>query len=50
MASYIKWQKKVLKQLCVWNKMTSEEKTHFENLSTEFEVDRFKRTMLNMYL
>lgn len=50
MANYIKWQKKVLKQFCVWEKMTSEEKTQFENLSTEFEVDRFKRTMLNQYL
>ncbi len=50
MASYIKWQKKVLKQFCVWGKMTDEEKAQFENLSTEFEVDRFKRTMLNQYL
>lgn len=50
MSSYIKWQKKVLKQLCIWSKMTSEEKAQFESLSTEFEVDRFKRTMLNQYL
>lgn len=50
MEKYIKHQKKVLKDLCVWEKMTSEEKTQFENLSTEFEVDKFKRTMLNMYL
>ena len=50
MASYIKWQKKLLKQFCVWEKMTAEEKAQFENLSTEFEVDRFKRTMLNQYL
>lgn len=50
MASYIKRQKKYLKHFCVWEKMTSEEKTNFENLSTEFEVDRFKRAMLNRYL
>ena len=50
MESYIKSQKKILKHLCIWSKMTTVEKTHFENLSTEFEVDRFKRTMLNQYL
>lgn len=50
MASYIKHQKKILKHLCVWEKMTEEEQTQFMNLSTEFEVDRFKRTMMNMYL
>ena len=50
MEMYLKNQKKILKQFCVWDKMTSEEKTKFENLSTEFEVDRFKRTMLKQYL
>ena len=50
MASYINYQKKILKHLCVWEKMTEKEKTKFENLSTEPEVDRFKRTMMNMYL
>lgn len=50
MASYINYQKKILKHFRVWEKMTSEEKTQFKNLSTEFEVDRFKRTMLNQYL
>ena len=50
MANYIKKQKKILKHLCIWERMTEEEKTQFENLSTEFEVDKFKRTMLNMCL
>ena len=50
MENYLKHQQKILKQFCVWDKMTSEEKTKFENLSTEFEVDRFKRTMLKQYL
>ena len=50
MASYINYQKKILKHLCVWEKMTEKEKTEFENLSTEPEVDRFKKTMMNMYL
>lgn len=50
MENYLKHQKKILKQFCVWDKMTSEEKTQFENLSTEFEVDRFKRTILIKYL
>lgn len=50
MSYYINYQKKILKHLCVWEKMTEKEKTEFENLSTEPEVDRFKRTMLNMYL
>ena len=50
MANYIKKQKKILKHLYIWERMTEEEKTQFENLSTEFEVDKFKRTMLNMYL
>lgn len=50
MASYINYQKKILKHLCVWEKMTEKEKTKFENLSTEHEVDRFKRKMMNMYL
>ena len=50
MLNYIRQQKKILKHFFVWDKMTSEEKTQFENLSTEFEVDRFKRTMLKQYL
>ena len=50
MSNYLKHQKKFLKHFCVWDKMTSEEKTQFENLSTEFEVDRFKRTILKKYL
>ena len=50
MASYIKHQKKILKHFCVWEKMTEDEKTEFESLSTESEVDRFKRKMLNLYL
>ena len=49
MANYIKFQKKVLKQFCVWEKMTSEEKTQFMNSSTEFEVDRIKRSMMDKY-
>lgn len=50
MANYIRFQKKILKHFCIWEKMTDEEKARFENLSTEFEVDRFKREMLNQYL
>ena len=50
MLNYIRQQTKILKHLYVWDKMTPAEKTQFENLSTEFEVDRFKRTMLNQYL
>ena len=50
MANYIKWQKKLLKQFCVWEKMTAEEKAEFMSCTTEVQVDRFKRTMLNRYL
>ena len=49
MANYIKYQKKVLKHLCIWGQMTSEEKTAFMNSSTEFEVDRIKRNMMDKY-
>ena len=49
MANYIKYQKKVLKELCVWGQMTSEEKTTFINSSTEFEADRIKRSMMDKY-
>ena len=48
--SYIKRQKKILKQFCVWEKMTSKEQTEFESCTTEYEVDKFKRNMLDMYL
>ena len=50
MAKYIEEQKMLLDDFCVWKQMTEEEQTAFERLSTEEEVDRFKRTMLNKYL
>lgn len=49
MAKYIKFQKKVLKDFCIWEQMTTEEKTAFMNSSTEFEVDRIKRNMMDKY-
>ena len=49
MANYIRFQKKVLKDLCVWSKMSKAEKKEFMNCSTEIEVDRLKRTMMSRY-
>ena len=49
MAKYIKFQKKVLKDLCVWDKMSLKERKDFMKCSTEVEVYRLKRTMMSKY-
>lgn len=49
MSKYIQNQKKILKHFCVWDKMTSKEKTEFMKCTTDVEVDRIKRTMMSKY-
>lgn len=49
MEKYIKNQKKILKDLCVWEKMSLKERKDFMKCSTEVEVERFKRTMMSKY-
>lgn len=49
MANYIRFQKKVLKDLCVWDKMSIKERKDFTKCKTEIEVDRMKRTMMALY-
>lgn len=49
MEKYIKNQKKILKDLCVWNKMSLKERKEFMKCSTEVEVERLKRIMMSKY-
>lgn len=49
MEKYIKNQKKILKDLCVWEKMSLKERKEFMKCKTEVEVERLKRTMMNKY-
>ena len=49
MEKYIKHQKKVLKDLCIWDKMSSKERKEFMKCKTEIEVYRFKRKMMSKY-
>ena len=49
MEKYIKHQKKVLKDLCVWDKMSLKERKEFMKCSTGVEVERLKRTMMSKY-
>lgn len=49
MKKYIHTQKKNLKVLCVWDKMSLKERKEFMKCSTEVEVYRLKRTMMSKY-
>lgn len=49
MEKYIKNQKKILKDFCIWDKMLLKERKEFMKCKTEVEVERLKRTMMSKY-
>lgn len=50
MQEYINEQIRVLKDLCVWRKMTKEEKKDIKSRTTEIGVNNAKMTYIHKYL
>ena len=50
MKEYIKEQVTVLKELCIWSKMSPSEKREFKSRTTEISVDNAKRDYIHKYL
>lgn len=49
LANYINYRIKILKQLCIWGKLTSSEKYALHEATTENEVDRLANNYRRKY-
>ena len=50
MKEFIEEQTRVLKDLCVWSKMSLAEKKEFKSRKTEISLENAKRAYINKYL
>lgn len=50
MTEYIKQQKKILKQMCVWGRIPKEEKQRFKTCTNEIQADNMMTTFRRKYL
>ena len=50
MKEYIKQQKQILKQMCVWSQIPKEEKQRFQNCENEIQADNMMATFRHKYL
>lgn len=50
MKTYIKEQVRILKDLCVWSKMSAIERQEFKSRKTEISIDNAKKSYIHKYL